>query len=281
MEFYEKEPVSLYLSDLDTIEDFTSQKQHIQLLRHPWLGMILVINGEIQHIENYQSLYHEMLVHLPTAYIPTLKSALIIGGGSLFAAHEILKYPTVEKVILCDYDSEVLKLMQRHYPHAREVMEDERFLFLEEDAHSYIGCCQDRFELIVNDCFNLALESENKKTSYYSELTELCTCDGVCVDIIYRHIFDKSTTINTLRYLREEQGIVLSLVTVPEYPGILHIETIWGKAHTLSQNLKHPVNHFQRSISDSRQKSVFNYYSPDYIPAYLYLPPYIRKMFSL
>ena len=56
MNFYEKEPVSLYLDDLDILEDVNSEKQHIQLFQHPWLGKMLVINGEIQHIEKYRSI---------------------------------------------------------------------------------------------------------------------------------------------------------------------------------------------------------------------------------
>lgn len=118
MIFYEQEPVSLYLEDLVVLEDFSSDKQHIQLFLHPWLGKVLVINGEIQHIEEYQTLYHEMLVHLPASFAPHIENVLILGGGSLYAAYEVLKYPTVNRVVLCDYDSAVLSVMKKYYPHA-------------------------------------------------------------------------------------------------------------------------------------------------------------------
>ena len=91
MRFYENEPVSLQLSNLTTIESYHSSKQNIQLLNHQWLGKILIINGEIQHIENYQPLYHELLVHLPAAFVPNIQNVLILGGGSLFAAFEVLR----------------------------------------------------------------------------------------------------------------------------------------------------------------------------------------------
>lgn len=100
MRFYENEPVSLQLSNLTTIESYHSSKQNIQLLNHQWLGKILIINGEIQHIENYQPLYHELLVHLPAAFVPNIQNVLILGGGSLFAAFEVLKYPSVKHVTL-------------------------------------------------------------------------------------------------------------------------------------------------------------------------------------
>ena len=100
MDFYEREPVSLYLDNLTVIEEIQSPHQYIQLMNHPWLGKVLIINGEIQHIEKYQTLYHEMLIHLPAAFVPEVSSVLILGGGSLFAAHEVLKYPSIKKVIL-------------------------------------------------------------------------------------------------------------------------------------------------------------------------------------
>ena len=86
MDFYEKEPVSLYLSDLEILEKLSTKQQQIILCKHPFLGIVLIINGEVQHIEKYQCPYHELLVHLPASFIQNPRKALIIGAGSLFAA---------------------------------------------------------------------------------------------------------------------------------------------------------------------------------------------------
>lgn len=281
MFFYENEPVSLYLDNLDVLDDFTSKRdQHIQLLRHPWLGKVLIINDEIQHIENYQTLYHEMLVHLPAAFVPDIKNVLILGGGSLYAAYEVLKYPTVNRVVLCDYDRAVIRLMEKHYGHAVTVTQDPRFLHIEKDAHEFLTSCTDNFDLIINDCFNLAHESDVANCSLYKTLAGLCTDQGVCVDTIYRHIFDRSTTISTLSYLQKEGNIALSLVVVPEYPGVLHIETIWGKSPHITQFAKCSVNEVHCSIPEA-DDAMFKYFAPKNLAAYLYLPPYIKTMFNL
>lgn len=281
MNFYEHEPISLYLDNLEEIENVHSQKQSISLMRHPWLGKVLVINGEIQHIEAYQALYHELLVHLPIAFLPSISSALIIGGGSLFAAYELLKYPSLKRVTLCDHDHEVLDLVTRHYPHAQIVLNDRRFNYVEDDGWKYCKRCHDRYDLVVNDCFNLVEESKKLNFSCYDILSNLCTDSGVCVDIIYRHIFDRKITEKTLSYLHRENGLALALVTVPEYPGILHIETIWSKSHLVSQLITKPVNSFQRDICDGKISSPFQFFSPKHLGFYLYLPPYIRTKFNL
>lgn len=278
MEFHENDLISLYLQDLTIIEEYHSEHQNIELLKHPLLGKVLIINGEIQHIECYQIFYHEMLIHLPVAYIPHLETVLIIGGGSLFAAYEVLKYKSVKKVILCDYDHNVLDIMYRHYDHAQIVINDPRFRYIEKEGSRFILNEANLYDLIVNDCFNLAGLSEHKKISYYEILSKMNTSQGVCVDIIYRHIFDKKTTCDTLYYLSNQKHIALSLVAVPEYPGILHLETIWGKSPNINQALKYPLNDIQKDIPNNME---FNFYNPGNLAFYLYLPPYIKAMFNL
>ena len=282
MEYYENEPVSLFLKDLKVIEAYKSPKQSVGFFEHPWLGKILIINGEIQHIEQYQTLYHELLVHLPAAFVPIVRTVLIIGGGSLFAAYEALKYPSVESVTLCDYDRSVLELMVRYYSHARAVLQDKRFHYIERDARDFIREAPPKtYDLIINDCFNLAAESNQNNTSYFKLLSNLCTNTGTCVDIIYRHIFDKQVTIDTLSYLNAENRLALSLVSVPEYPGVLHIETIWGDSPYIAQSRKKPANLYQCQVLTENIASPFRFYSPKNIPFYLYLPPYIRDRFTL
>ncbi len=279
--FYENESVSLHLNNLTTISAYQSLKQDVKLLNHPWLGKILIINGEIQHIEKYQTLYHEMLVHLPASFVPKIRNILILGGGSLFAAYEVFKYPTVERVILCDHDHSILDLMGEHYSHAKMVIQEPRFHYVEAEGKSFIKELNTQYDLIINDCFNLVDISKKENTSYFSLLSNLCSSDGVCADIIYRHIFDHQVTTDTLSYLKNENKLAMSLVTVPEYPGILHIETIWGKSSYISQETKNTANLFQREIIKGNISSPYNFYSPANLGFYLYLPPYIKEKFNL
>ena len=281
MNFYEKESVSLYLQELEYIEEIDSGKQHISFLSHPSLGRVLIINGEIQHIEAYQALYHELLVHLPAAFLPRVEKVLILGGGSLFAAYEALKYSTIRTVVLCDYDRAVLDLMGRHYSHAKEVLCDKRFHYVESDGWEFVKQCSERFDLVINDCFNLILVSQKMSTVSFQLLSNLCTDTGVCVDVIYRHIFDHQITADTLYCLKDQYNLALSLVVVPEYPGILHIETIWGKSNLITQDAHNPANLFQQEIVRHSRRSPFQYYSPANLPFYLYLPPYIKNRFNL
>lgn len=275
MNFYEKENISLYLNDLTLLEDVVSSKQSIQIYRHPLLGLILVINDEIQHIENYQCFYHEILVHLPMSFCALPQRALVLGGGSLFAAYEILKYPSIQEVILCDHDRMVLDLMQKYYVHAKMVLNDSRFQFIESDGIEFMRNSASQYDLIVNDCFNLLSQSYKNNFSLYKRLNDMLTNEGVCSDVIYRHIFDSKITHNSIQEVKKISNIALSLVTVPEYPGILHVETIWGKNTNISQQCKRTFNSFHLECIDNNL-TVFKFFSPENIPFYLYLPPYLK-----
>lgn len=281
MLFYEDEPVSLFLKGLTLIKKITSQHHEIALYKHAWLGKVLIIDNEIQHIEKYQALYHELLVHIPASFVPKIKKVLILGGGSLFAASEILKYPSVEQVILCDHDSNVIKLMGSHYKHAETVLSNTKFKHINLDVYKYISTCNEQFDLIINDCFNISQKSKQYNISYYKLLLNLCSPHGACVDIIYRHIFDTQTTIDSLSYLQQFNNKAFSLVTVPEYPGILHLETIWGKSSYISQSFNNTVNDFQLYVIENDINDIFEYFHPNNLSFYLYLPPYIKKQFNL
>ena len=278
MNFYEKENISLYLDDLILLENVSSSKQTIEIYNHPLLGLVLVINGEIQHIEKYQCLYHEILVHLPMSFCAMPKNALVLGGGSLFAAYEILKYPSIQEIVLCDHDYTVLQLMAKYYPHAQTVINDSRFHFIESDGILHLQNDTNQYDFIVNDCFNLLRESTQNEFSLYKRLTNMLTENGVCSDIIYRHVFDGSITHDSIQEIKKDSKIALSLVAVPEYPGILHIETMWGKNPHISQASKKTINIFQQECINKNNLSAFNFFSPKNIPFYLYLPPYLNKL---
>jgi spermidine synthase len=136
--YFEPYNVALKLSELNTIARSCSKKQKLILYQHPSLGKVLVIDEEIQHVEAWQPLYHEQIVHLPASFIPIMQDVLIIGGGSLFAAKEVLKYKSVKNVYLVDHDFQVIKLMEKFYHHSKEVLQDTRFTYVESEGIAWI-----------------------------------------------------------------------------------------------------------------------------------------------
>jgi len=254
----------------------------ITVFRHPDLGKVFVLNGEIQHVEAWSPLYHEPLVHLPASFVGEVKDVLILGGGTLYAASESLKYKSVRRVVVLDHDPQVAKTAAEFYDHAKACFDDNRFRLVNDDAYSTIEQFRDQFDLIINDGADLisgkSLEYQgNSNSNLFAVMTKALKPTGVCADVIYRHIFERRRVLCTIARLQKRTRFALSLVFLPEYHGVLHVLSIWGKRSSfVTQTLIRPKNKEQHSWISRRKASPCVYYDPRFLRYYLYLPPYLK-----
>lgn len=272
--FSEPADLAINLRNVELVEEHDSSLQNIRLFRHPTLGLALVINDELQHVEAWQALYHEPLVHLPTAFVPILETALVLGGGSLFAAHQLLKYPTLTQCTLVDHDPSVLEMMVRHYPHARTVIANSRFRYVQADALAFLKQIDEQFDLILNDCLDFLHPTGSTNDRLLALLSKALRPDGICSDLIYKHI----KTADYLSATKASLGarhVALSLVTAPEYPGALHALTMWGSSK-LDQSARQPLNQVQLNWQQQIELADLEFYDPRFLAFHLYLPPYLR-----
>jgi len=275
--FLESSDLSTSFTCLQKIESIYGHPQKVELFKHSSVGKVLVIDDELQHVEAWQAMYHEPLVHLAASFVENIEDVLVIGGGSLFAAFEALKYGSVKRCMLVDHDKRVLETICRHYKHGPSVVNDERFAHVDCDAIDFVNNCQHKFDLIINDCFDITKVSNALGVSYYDALKRLITPSGVCADLIYRHAFDESNMGETVKHLSELDNIALSLVTVPEYPGVLHFLVIWGNEHC-RQDSGGSVNNIQMSWNSTGAPFDMQYYDYRFRSYYLYIPPYVKQI---
>jgi spermidine synthase len=88
----------------------TSDYQHIVLTQNRSGRLECFINGRLQFSSTDEYIYHENLTHPAMSIAPVRKDILILGGGDGLALREVLKYPEVESVVLCDIDPEMTNL---------------------------------------------------------------------------------------------------------------------------------------------------------------------------
>jgi spermidine synthase len=217
--------VSLRLSHLHVTLEFKTAHYHAVIYQHPQLGRVLTLDGEIQHVEAWAPLYHEPLVHLPAAFIEKPQTAILLGGGSFFAARELLKYRSIKRVLMLDHDLELLDTIARFYGHAAEARNDPRLEVQITDAFRILPHIGERFDLVINDSIDI---SHVKGPDVFAAMAHLLRPGGVCSDLVYRHIFEDRSLSRTLNLLRSNYNTVVSLVFAAEYPGILHLLTLWG-----------------------------------------------------
>ena len=89
----------------------TTPYQHLVMTQNKALEEFrFYINGNLQFSSFDEERYHELLVHPVMTLVPNHRRVLILGGGDGLALREILKYTSVDEVLLVDLDPEMTKL---------------------------------------------------------------------------------------------------------------------------------------------------------------------------
>jgi spermidine synthase len=259
----------------------------IGLFRHRELGRVFVLNGEIQHVEAWAPLYHEPLVHLPASFVEQVNDVLILGGGTLYAASEALKYKSVRRVVVVDRNPLVTETVAQYYPHARACLKDHRFTLVQEDAYGVLARLRNQFDLVINDGADL-LDVKFRGVqggagpNLFSVMAAALKPSGACADVVQRHLFERERILRTLQRFGQRSRVALSLVLLPEYHGVLHVLTIWGKrGSAVTQTPSRLVNTEQSRWARNPKSSPCVYYDPRFLRYYLYLPRYLRQALTI
>lgn len=129
-----------------------SKFQSIEIIDTFDCGRCLVLDGKIQSAESDEFIYHEAIVHPVMITHPEPKNVFIIGGGEGATLREVLKYKSVEKVVMIDIDEEVIELSKVYLPSfSAGAFEDSRVELLCVDARKYLEQIKTIFDVIIID----------------------------------------------------------------------------------------------------------------------------------
>ena len=181
--FYDR--VNQNLIQLHSIEEVLytgkSKFQSIEIIRSGSFGKCLVLDGKIQSSEGDEFIYHEMFCFPSLFSHLHPRRILIIGGGDLLLARQILKYPKVEDIDLIELDSYVIKFCEKHFKHLlRETPTHPKLTIKIQDGNEYIGETSNSYDIIYID---LPDDKKNCKFAYedkfYEDLKNILTPNGI------------------------------------------------------------------------------------------------------
>ncbi|XP_044498533.1 thermospermine synthase ACAULIS5-like [Mangifera indica] len=184
--------------------------QDIALLDTKPFGKALVIDGKLQSAEVDEFIYHESLVHPALLHHPNPKTIFIMGGGEGSTAREILRHKTVEKVVMCDIDEEVVEFCKSYLVMNREAFSDPRLELVINDARAELESRKESYDVIIGDladpieggpCYKLYT-----KSFYESTVKPKLNPGGIFVTQagpagIFTHTEVFSCIYNTLRHV--------------------------------------------------------------------------------
>lgn len=134
------------------LEDFYSEFNHIEIIKTKSFGKILILDDEIQFAELDEFMYHEMFCFPSLFSHPNPKRVLIIGGGDLLLAKQILKCPFIDAVDLIELDSYVTKFCNKRFKHLLgETFKNPKLHIKFQDGYQFIKETTNAYDIIYID----------------------------------------------------------------------------------------------------------------------------------
>jgi len=163
----------------------TSPYQRIVVTR--WKDDLrLFLNGNLQFSARDEYRYHEALVHPGLSAVPGARRVLVLGGGDGLAVREILRYDSVESVVLVDLDPEMTRLFASHpllTPLNGNALNSPKVRVVNADAFRWLEQNGETFDFVVVDFPDPTNYSLGKlyTNSFYRLLEKHLAANGAAV----------------------------------------------------------------------------------------------------
>lgn len=138
------------------LEAGRSSWQSYEVWETPRFGRLFRLDGCFMTSERDEFYYHENIIHVPGIAHPGPRSALIIGGGDGGSAEELLKYPSMQRIVIAELDEQVVTIARRYLQNVHHgALDDRRVEIRIGDGMKYVHedgpAAGDRYDMIVLD----------------------------------------------------------------------------------------------------------------------------------
>jgi spermidine synthase len=129
-----------------------SEYQSVDVVETECFGRTLLLDGVYMTSVGDEYHYHELLVHPALTTAPAIKRVLVIGGGDGGTIREVLRYPEVEHVTLCEIDGLVIEASKKYLSAFGVPWDDPRLTVRVGDGVAYLNGYQgEPYDVILVD----------------------------------------------------------------------------------------------------------------------------------
>jgi len=253
-----------------------SAYQLIEVFESPQFGNLFRLDGDYMTSERDEFFYHEAMIHPAAIAIGSPKHALILGGGDGGSAEELLKYPSIERVVIAELDEAVLRISRRYFGAIhRGALDDPRVDVRIGDGFAFVAQTQESFDLVILDL----TDPDTPAQALYSEanfaaIRQRLKPQGAMVLHTGAPIFKPEAVASLHAALRRQFKHVAPLgLYVPLYGSYWSMAICSEQtdprlcsAQLVEERLK--VNHLKD----------LSYYNPEIHPALFALPNYFKRL---
>ena len=148
-------------------------------------GKALILDGKWQSSTGDEFLYHEPLVHPAMIFQGSPRRVLVLGGGEGATVREVLRWKTVERVVMVDIDREVVEACMKHLPEMHQgAFDDPRLELVFGDALVYLDGDQEPWDVIISDLSDPIEEGPSFQLftkEYFEKVRKVLHPEGVFV----------------------------------------------------------------------------------------------------
>eukprot|EP00112_Aurelia_sp_Birch-Aquarium-sp1_P006336 Seg1701.10 transcript_id=Seg1701.10/GoldUCD/mRNA.D3Y31 product="Spermidine synthase" protein_id=Seg1701.10/GoldUCD/D3Y31 len=129
----------------------SSKYQDIIVFDSIGFGRVLVLDGFLQLSTHDEFAYHETLAFTALSCHQSPQKVLIVGGGDGGMAREIIKFPTVQSITVCEIDKEVVNICEQHFQGLSKSFDHPKVDLVIEDAFKFLQDKQKEYDVIICD----------------------------------------------------------------------------------------------------------------------------------
>ncbi|NXC91078.1 SPEE synthase, partial [Cercotrichas coryphoeus] len=200
---------------------------------------------------------------------------LIIGGGDGGVLREVVKHPTVESVVQCEIDEDVIQVSKKYLPGMAVGYSSAKLTLHVGDGFEFMKQNQEAFDVIITDSSDPMGPAESLfKESYYQLMKTALREDGILCcqgECQWLH----------LDLIKEMRQFCKSLFPVVEY-AYCTIPTYPSGQIGFMLCSKNPNTNFREPVQQLSQQQVeersLKYYNSDIHRAAFILPEFARKV---
>ncbi|MBO6894909.1 MAG: polyamine aminopropyltransferase [Roseibium sp.] len=250
-----------------------TEHQDLVLFTNPVFGKVLMLDGVTQVTTKDEFIYHEMMSHVPILAHGSAKTVLIVGGGDCGLAEEVLKHPTVERLVQVEIDASVVDFSKEHFGDFNEgVLDDARFELVIADGMKFAAETDRRFDVVIVDSTDPHGPGEVLfSEEFYRNVHRMLTPGGVLVTQNGVPFLQKDELVTSIeRFSRIFKDAAAYIAAIPTYFGG-HMTLGWASDNP-------DLRRQAASLLEERFKAAgfeTQYYTPDVHAAAFALPKFI------
>lgn len=135
-----------------TLAEIQSPYQRVEVYDTQQFGKLFRLDGRMMTSEHDEFFYHECMTHPAALAHPNPESILVIGGGDGGSSEELLKHPSVKRIVMAELDPVVIDISKKwlHSIH-KGAFDDPRLEVKIGDGFEFVKSTTERFDMIVLD----------------------------------------------------------------------------------------------------------------------------------